>query len=251
MTNSSNRRAFLRGVGACLFLPTLESMGAPAPGLKGGKAGSATRLAYLYFPNGAAAGSWAPSKVGPDGSLERLNDWMSPLEPHKRDLVVTRNLWTPRGNGHGAGTATWLTGGAFDGRRNDVGSASVDQMVAQHLSASPLPSLEVSTSGEGSFSGSLSRNCLSWTSRDTPAVRETVPRAIFDKLFRRSKEGFVNKSVLDLVLSQSKDLKRRASRADQRKIDEYFDAVRSVEKRLAFAEEQSLRMGEDLSLIHI
>ena len=248
MKNSSNRRAFLRGVGACLFLPTLESMGAPAPGLKGGKAGSATRLAYLYFPNGAAAGSWAPSKVGPDGSLERLNDWMSPLEPHKRDLVVTRNLWTPRGNGHGAGTATWLTGGAFDGRRNDVGSASVDQMVAQHLSASPLPSLEVSTSGEGSFSGSLSRNCLSWTSRDTPAVRETVPRAIFDKLFRRSKEGFVNKSVLDLVLSQSKDLKRRASRADQRKIDEYFDAVRSVEKRLAFAEKQSLRMGEDRSL---
>ncbi|MBT15268.1 MAG: hypothetical protein CMO59_04700, partial [Verrucomicrobiales bacterium] len=248
MNNSPNRRAFLRGVGACLFLPTLESMGAPAPSLKGGTVGSATRLAYLYFPNGAAAGSWAPSSVSRDGRLERLNNWMSPLEPHKGDLVVTRNLWTPRGNGHGAGTATWLTGGAFDGRRNDVGSASVDQMVARRLPASPLPSLEISTNGEGSFSGSLSRNCLSWTSRDTPAVRETVPRAIFDKLFRRSKEGFVDKSVLDLVLSQSKDLKRRASGADQRKIDEYFDAVRAVEKRLAFAEEQSLRMSEDQAL---
>jgi len=79
-------------------------------------------------------------------------------------------------------------------------------------------------------------------------VRETVPRAIFDKLFRKSKEGFVNKSVLDLVLAQSKDLKRRASGADQRKIDEYLEAVRSIEKRLAFAEDQSRRLGEDKAL---
>ena len=248
MNPSFSRRAFLRGAGACLFLPTLESLGAPAPAA-GGRKGSATRLAYLYFPNGSAKGSWAPDKVGPDGRLEQLNEWMAPLEKHKQDLVVTRNLWTPRGNGHGAGTATWLTGGSYDGRRNDVGGASVDQLVARHLSdESPLPSLEMSTAGEGSFSGSLSRNCLSWTSRDTPAVRETVPRAIFDKLFRKSREGFVNKSVLDLVLTQSKDLKRRASGADQRKIDEYLDAVRAVEKRLAFAEEQSRRLGEDNAL---
>ena len=249
MNLSTNRRSFLRGVGACLFLPTLESLGAPVPTGKGGVAGSTTRLAYLYFPNGSAEGAWAPRKVGPDGTLEKLNEWMSPLEEYRQDLVVTRNLWTPRGNGHAAGTATWLTGGRYDGRRNDVGGASVDQLVARHLAdESPLPSLEISTEGEGSFSGSLPRNCLSWTSPDTPAVRETVPRAIFDKLFRKSKEGFVNKSVLDLVLAQSKDLKRRASGADQRKIDEYLEAVRSIEKRLAFAEDQSRRLGEDKAL---
>ena len=249
MNLSTNRRSFLRGVGACLFLPTLESLGAPVPTGKGGVAGSTTRLAYLYFPNGSAEGAWAPRKAGPDGTLEKLNEWMSPLEEYRQDLVVTRNLWTPRGNGHAAGTATWLTGGRYDGRRNDVGGASVDQLVARHLAdESPLPSLEISTEGEGSFSGSLPRNCLSWTSPDTPAVRETVPRAIFDKLFRKSKEGFVNKSVLDLVLAQSKDLKRRASGADQRKIDEYLEAVRSIEKRLAFAEDQSRRLGEDKAL---
>ena len=122
----------------------------------------------------------------------------------------------------------------------------MDQLVARHLAGrSPLPSLELSTAGEGSFAGSLPRNCLSWTARDVPAVRETIPRAIFNKLFRRAKEGFVDKSVLDLVLNQSKDLKRRASAADGRKIDEYLEAVRAVEKRLEFAEAQSMRMAAD------
>jgi hypothetical protein len=79
-------------------------------------------------------------------------------------------------------------------------------------------------------------------------VRETIPRAVFDKLFRRAPEGFVNQSVLDLVLAQSKDLKRRASAADGRKIDEYLDSVRAIEKRLEFAEAQSKRVAADQAL---
>jgi hypothetical protein len=247
MKSPTNRRAFLRGVGACLALPSLESIGEST--VVDGAIGTATRLAYLYFPNGSASGSWAPREVGRNGKLDRLNEWMSPLEEHKSDLVVTRNLWTPRGNGHGAGTATWLTGGSYNGRKNDAGGRSVDQIVARHLAdRSPLPSLELSTAGEGSFAGSLPRNCISWTARDVPAVRETVPRAVFDKLFRRAQEGFVNQSVLDLVLAQSKDLKRRASAADSRKIDEYLDSVRAIEKRLEFAEAQSKRVAADRAL---
>lgn len=247
MRPPTSRRTFLRGVGACLVLPSLESLGAPA--VVSGVPGSATRLAYLYFPNGSASGCWEPRKMGKDDKLEELNEWMAPLEEHKADLVVTKNLWTPRGNGHGAGTATWLTGGSYNGRKNDVGGPSVDQIVARHFRAdSPLPSLELSTAGEGSFAGSLPRNCLSWTARDVPAVRETIPRAVFDKLFRRAPEGFVNESVLDLVLAQSKDLKRRASAADGRKIDEYLDSVRAIEKRLEFAEVQSKRAAADRGL---
>jgi hypothetical protein len=234
-------------MGACLSLPTMESFGAPIT--DSAKSGVPPRLAYLYFPNGSAEGTWEPARVGPAGELQKLNRWMAPLEDFKSDLIVTKNLWTPRGNGHGAGTATWLTGGAYDHRKNDVGAPSADQIVARHLrDSTPLPSLELSTAGEGSFSGSLSRNCLSWTRRDLPAARETMPRAVFDKLFRRASEGFVDRSILDLVLAQSKSLKRRASLADSRKIDEYLDAVRAVEKRLDFAEEQTQRIADDTAL---
>jgi len=117
-------------------------------------------------------------------------------EDFKSDIIVTKNLWTPRGNGHGAGMATWLTGGAYNGRKNDVGAPLADQIAARHLGGStPSPSLELSTAGEGSFSGSLPRNCLSWTQRDVPAARETMPRAVFDKLFRRTGEGAARRAL--------------------------------------------------------
>ncbi|MEM7667688.1 MAG: DUF1552 domain-containing protein, partial [Pseudomonadota bacterium] len=235
MTPSLHRRLFLRGIGASLALPALESFGA-------GPSEVPTNLAYLYFPNGAAEGSWDPQRVGSRGELQQLNRWMEPLSPFKEDLTLPTNLWTPRGNGHGAGTATWLTGGGYDGRSIDVGGPSIDQIAARHLAPlSHLPSLEISTEGQGNFSGSLSRNCLSWTSRNVPATRETRPRAIFDKLFRKPEEGFGNRSVLDLVLSQSKRLQARASKADQQKIEEYLEAVRAIERRAAFAERQTQR----------
>jgi len=238
-----SRRFFLRSLGVSLALPGLESLGASGQPLP------ATRLAYLYFPNGSAEGSWEPERVGPDRSLQKLNRWMSPLEDYKSELTVTRNLWTPRGNGHAAGTATWLTGGGYNGRKNDAGGISVDQIAAAHFAdESPMPSLEISTEGEGNFSGSLPRNCLSWTARDVPAVRETRPRAIFDKLFRRAAEGFLDRSVVDLVLEQAKSLKRRTSQADQRKIEEYLDSVRAIEKRLDFAESQTKQLAADKAL---
>ena len=244
---NSNRRTFLRGVGAVLALPALESFGADSSNKAFGHPNN--RLAYIYFPNGSATGSWKPRKVSDDGKLLQLNQWMEPLEKHRSDLIITGKLWTPRGNGHAAGTATWLTGGSYDGHKNDAGGISVDQIAARHFEKdTPLPSLELSTAGQGSFSGSLPRNCLSWVDRDVPAARETVPRAVFDKLFRRAEEGFLDRSVIDLVNDQSKSLKRRASVADGRKIDEYLDAVRSIERRFEFAEKNSRRIAADKAL---
>lgn len=247
----TNRRFFLRSIGACLALPALESVSGTTTRLINVKSPAAAppRLAYLYFPNGSASGSWKPRKVGRGSKLQQLNGWMSPLEDFKSDIQITRNIWTPRGNGHSAGTATWLTGGSFNGRKNDAGGISVDQILAQTIGQdSPLPSLEMSTEGEGYFSGSLPRNSVSWTRSNIPAARETRPRVIFDKLFRRSNEGFVDKSVVDLVLEQSKNLKRGASLADQRKLDEYLDAVRTIEKRLEFADNQTDLLKADNQL---
>lgn len=244
----TNRRFFLRAIGACLALPTLESIpGASAKVIRSKTPGAAKpRLAYLYFPNGSASGSWKPRKVGKGSKLQQLNGWMSPLEDFKSDIQITKNIWTPRGNGHSAGTATWLTGGSFNNRKNDAGGLSVDQILAQTIGQdSPLPSLEMSTEGEGYFSGSLPRNSISWTRSNIPAARETRPRDIFDKLFRRSSEGFVDKSVVDLVLGQSKFLKKGASLADQMKIDEYLEAIRAIEKRLEFADSKTDLLRED------
>ena len=64
---SLNRRHFLRGVGACLALPALESplrlLAAEAKSagpLATTADGAPLRMAFVYFPNGAIQPTWWP-----------------------------------------------------------------------------------------------------------------------------------------------------------------------------------------------
>jgi len=206
-------------------------------------------MAYLYFPNGVAEGAWKPEQTGPQNELLTLNRWMQPLEPFRGDLIIPENMWTPHGNGHVAGPATWLTGGAYDHRRIDAGGASADQIAARHLAGQTLlPSLELSVRGEGFFSGSLPRNTLSWTDSRTPAPRDTEPRVVFDRMFRNGRGSLSRKSVLDLVLAEARRLRQRVSHADRRKVDEYLESVRAIERRIEFSEQQQQRAASSPQL---
>lgn len=246
-----SRRTMLRGLGASLALPLLDVM--QAPSALAATTTTATqapvRLGYLYFPNGSAEGSWRPRKVGKDVRLEQLNEWMAPLEPYKQDLLIPSNLWTPRGNGHVAGAATWLTGGGYNERTVSAGGTSIDQVAAKHIGQdNVMPSLELSLKGEGNFSKDLPRNNMSWQGGKTPLRREIEPRVIFDRMFLSQEGGVVDGSVLDRVAGQAKSLKRNASTADQRKLDEYLESIRAIERRIAFADEVSAQAGKDKAL---
>ena len=239
-----SRRTMLRGLGAAVSLPLLDVMSNPSA-RAAAKQTPTTRLAYLYIPNGVAEGAWQPEDVGTSGRVVKLNPWMSSLTPFQKDLTIFRNMWTPRGNGHIAGTATWLTGGSFDGEKIDSGGASVDQIAARHFrSTTLLPSLELSTRGEGIFTSSLPRNTLSWVDSVTPAPRDIEPQVVFDRMFRTGESGLGNQSVVDLVLADARRMKRRVSNHDQRKIDEYLESIRAIERRIEFAERQKLRAGQ-------
>ncbi len=237
-----NRRTVLRGMAAAVSLPLLEIMQPPGVASATTVVSRTTgqpktkRVAYLYFPNGAADGCWDPERTGKDGRLQKLNRWMNPFEDLKDDLIIPRNVWTPRGNGHGAGTATWLTGSDYDERRIDAGGKSVDQVIARYFAKDvPISSLQLSTQGEGFFAKSLNRNSLSWVNGQRPAAREFEPRVIFDRMFRNSESDLSDPNVTDQILDDVKRLKRIASSNDQRKIDEYVESIRSIERRMEFA----------------
>src|SRR5690349_12228901 len=82
---SLSRRRFLRGVGACVALPALESLRATsALGAEGAarsmastSTGAPIRTAFVYFPNGAIQPSWWPT--GGEKDFE-LAETMKPLE---------------------------------------------------------------------------------------------------------------------------------------------------------------------------
>ena len=236
-----SRRTMLMGMGASVALPLLDVMVPEGTAAITAKTALAPRrTTYLYFPNGVATGCWGADKVAADGSLQQLNKWMSPLKPFIKDINLFKNIYTPHGNGHRASTATWLTGGSYDGRNIDAGGTSVDQLIARSLGQqNVMPSLELSTKGEGFFSRENARNNISWAKGDKPVTREVEPRAIFDRMCRTG-EGAVNKSVIDLVLGHAKSLERKVSTSDKGKIQEYLDSVRSIERRMEFARSRSL-----------
>ena len=229
----------LRAVGAAVTLPWLEAM-QPLSALAVTPKRPKLRAGYLYFPNGVAKGSWEPDKVERDGRLLRLNKWMKELEPYKKDILV--GIISGRHAAMATGPArpaTWFGGSLCLISRVSAGGASVDQIIARHVGwDTMLPSLEMSMRGEGYFSNSLPQ--LHLMGEQQAAVdTDTNPRTIYDRMFRKASEGVTDKGVIDLVNDQAKSLKRRVGQADQRKIDEYLEALRAVEKRMEFAEKQT------------
>jgi hypothetical protein len=83
---------------------------------------------------------------------------------------------------------------------------------------------------------------VSWSSKNTPIAPEVYPRAVFDRLFDTS--GLLrDKSVLDAVLAQSKDVRRDLGAQDQQKLDEFMTSVRDLEQRIERATKEERLEG--------
>jgi hypothetical protein len=243
-----SRRTALKGLGATLALPLLDSMGwAEAPAAAGA---APTRLAFIYVPHGVDNERFwpAPEVTTLDGELPVV---LAPLAPLKQEILVLGGLHHRNAEGdnrghHARETATWLTG--FSARADSVHNAeSVDQIFARRMGAgTKLPSLEL-----GLQAGRPAGNCdqgfscayhshISWRSPTQPNPRELDPRAVFDRLFASTSlsganaygEASLNGSILDLVRGSAQALGGSVGGDDRRKLDEYLDSVRSVEARI-------------------
>jgi hypothetical protein len=140
--------------------------------------------------------------------------------------------------GHARGAAGILTGVQPQGGREIRAATSMDQILAQRLGdATATPSLvlacerPVSGFHESGYSMMYSSH-VSWSSPVSPAPAELYPSLAFDSLFE-SQGSRTQLSVLDHVLEQLGDVRRKASHSDRAKIDEYATSVREVEQRLA------------------
>jgi Protein of unknown function (DUF1552) len=265
---SLSRRQFLRGLGVCMALPVFESsMGgvlraatAPTgPGVATTSTGAPLRMAYVYVPNGVHQDYWWPKGEGTDFELGRT---MQPLAALKNNFQVLGGLdhknAAPGNDGagdHARANATFLTGARA--RKTDsvdiqVG-ASVDQLAAQQVGhATRFASLELSCdsvrksgSCDSGYSCAYQYN-LSWRSASTPMTPEPNPRLVFERLFGVGAPGdrqknfelrqATQKSLLDLVLDDTRSLQRQLGAKDRDKLDEYLTGVRAVEQRIQRAE---------------
>lgn len=247
-----SRRTMLKGVGAMMSLPLLEAMGpftAGAASATARKGKHPVRLAVLYMPNGVNPHAWTPKGTGANFELSPI---LEPLAQHKNDLLVLTDLWNAAsntGDGHYVKTGGFLTGTTITrttGSDLRSGAVSMDQVIAQHVgNLTPLPSLELGieppATGVDTNVGytQLYGAHISWSTPVTPLAKEINPKLAFDRLFRsntesRRAEAARDKSVIDLVMEDARRLQRKLGRADQLKLNEYLDSVRSVEKRIEF-----------------
>jgi len=135
---------------------------------------------------------------------------------------------------------------------NEANGISVDQVLAQHpafMGKTPYASLQVGLStplGYCDGEPCSSSRSVSWASRTLPMYKVVDPLEVFHQIvgaapqpdptgaaaIEAQKRLSRNKSVLDAVLENAQRTRARLGVSDQRRMDEFLNSVRAVERRV-------------------
>jgi hypothetical protein len=236
------RRTFLRGAGTALALPLLDAM---IPALRAERLTAAApvrRLGFVFYTLGVNEAKWRPSG---EGANYQLSEALAPLAPHKDKFLVISGLSSDpdrtKAGFHDRALASFMTGVEPAKGTVHVG-ISVDQVAAQALGKeTQFASLELSTEYNGALGG------VSFKSATNPLPFEANPRRVFERLFgdggridpvASAARQAADQSSLDTVMLRISELKGRLGPSDCRKLDEYLQSIRDIERRIQVALEK-------------
>ena len=216
------RRQFLRAAGALIALPSLESIAAPLAKATAPVAGAKNLVsigAYLGWHQNA----FFPKEVGRGYALPPT---LQPLADHQDDFTVFSGLDHRAANGHAA-WSNFLCG-------NTPKVYSLDQMVADQIGQkSRFPSVQLTAgTGEGSKAMSFTKQGIGLPIVQRPSV--FYKRLFMSEADKARMEYMLRsgRSSIDLVLEDAMRLQKSVPKTDSEKLEEYFDSMRSVEKRM-------------------
>lgn len=253
-----SRRTFLKSTTATLALPLLESMIPARMAIAQTAATPKTRFMGIFFPHGMAPGHWEPEM---EGALPaKLPAIIESLEPVKDKLVVLSGLWSksaepPEGT---TGSDHWVAAAFLNaikpkktaGSDASIGSPTIDQIIAQKIGQETLlPSLQLAVEDPNSSSSNCGEgyscsytNSISWPTATSPLPMELNPQVVFERLFGsgatpevRAARMRQNRSILDSLLGELASIKKELGAGDRRRIDQYTDEVREIERRIQLA----------------
>jgi len=256
----NSRRHFLRGVGVALALPWLDSLpwvgstaaaaGLPAEAAQGAaKVGPPLRMGIVFFSNGVEPAHWWAKG---SGATMELGPAALPMLPHREDMVFIKGLFNQSAfvsTSPHLGRMNLLSGAPISLDPNVIrAGTSMDQVVANAIGdKTAIPSLVLGVEpNELRLEDGLSMiygSSLSWVSPSKPATKEIYPSRAFDRLVGDGTGRALDRSILDAVQSESAGLKPRVSRDDHHKLNEYFDGIRDIEKRIERASKEQRLEG--------
>jgi hypothetical protein len=250
------RRTFLRGAGATLALPFLDSMVPAGAALAQTAAIKTPRFVGIFVPHGMAPGYHFADK---DGTGFKMPLIFEPLEPFRQHLVILNGLHARSAEPPPGGSPGdhWVASAFMSAEkpRRTVGAdlyngKTIDQIIAGKIGQdSLLPSLQFALEDPGANSSNCGEgyscaytNSISWSTPTRPLPMELNPQVVFERMFgggstpeerllRRSR----NRSILDSLTDNLSRFRSRLGPADRSRLDEYAEDVRELERRLQVA----------------
>lgn len=269
-----SRRTALKGLGATVALPLLDSM-IPARSLfaqtAAGQAAAGRRLVCIEQVHGAAGCSeygmaqhlWNPAITG--RAFDLAPSSLSPLEPFRDYLTIVSNTdarnaeaFEPAevGGDHFRSSAVMYTQcrpKLTEGSDVRVGT-SMDQLYVQKFgNDTPIPSMQLSIEPVDQSGGCaygyacVYTDTISWAAPDVPLPMVRDPRIVFEQMFgaggtpeQRAKRRATDRSILDMLTEQIADLRKTLGPSDRRRLDQYATNLREIEQRIARIEARNL-----------
>ncbi|MEP3477847.1 MAG: DUF1552 domain-containing protein [Fuerstiella sp.] len=240
LTDSANRRSFLRVGTSVLAVPFMETyasaanLSTPPP----------KRVVFLGGGFGFTKQSFYPKQSG-DFREIGLTQGLAPLKQHRDDITMISGMTNLGATDPHGGSVSYLTGANVAGTagKRFHNSISCDQVIAKHLGTetrfSSLTLSAIEKDG-GQNSGHGKGLSLSWDDAGNPIPGFNKPLQLFQTLFAQKDDSSTElierlnkkKSILDIVMTNGNVMKRKLSKRDQEKLDEYAQGIRQIEKGL-------------------
>jgi len=250
-----SRRTVLRGMGAAVALPLLDSMVPALSVVARAASRPAQRFGVVYVPNGMIMQNYLPHA---EGTGFELTPTLAPLAKFRDEFMVLSGLNSMPSPGrpggpHAKATTRFLTDVSPPTSETwlDAG-ISMDQILANETGKeTQLASLELAIeSSETAGACDTGFACaytttISWKSKNTPLPGQHNPRVVFERLFGDSGSTDAKarltrmrqqRSVLDSVTEEIARLQGGLPAPDRTKLTEYLESIRSVERRIELAE---------------
>jgi hypothetical protein len=274
------RRTFLQGAGVTLALPMLEAMLPATTAFAQTAAGQVKpRFVGIFYPHGMAPGHWEPKAAG--ALPEKLPVILESLDKLRNETTVLGGMWSksaepPEGT---TGSDHWVAAAFLTaikprktaGSDATVGSATIDQVIAQHIGRENLlPSLQLAVEDPNSSSSNCGEgyscsytNSISWVElptvdgpfgpevRTSPLPMELNPQVVFERLFgsgstpeQRAQRMKQSQSILDSLVTELATLRRSLGAADVQTVNQFTDEIREIERRIQLAAKTSGEVPE-------
>ncbi|MDD7985104.1 DUF1552 domain-containing protein [Lentisphaera marina] len=238
-----NRRHFLRGSGAFVALPLLESAGFKAFAASSNKKTLAPkRLAFMGMGYGVTAETWFPD-IKDSGADYKLSQGLAPLKRHKKDFTIVQGCKHKFSRQPHWGSTFWLTGANQYGTpgQSFSNTISADQVMANavgkytRFTSIQLDSRDTKSGGHGPGTS------LAWDKRGKPIPAFNSALMTYHKMFSADdmplaqRQSLIadKRSVLDSMHIEAKRIQKGLTKTDVDKLNEYYQSIRDIETRLS------------------